>query len=117
SLVALSGCGLDQYPDYSSNVKFGARTDPIVYGPTAELGEERYEPDRPGVFPIMKWEQVLEPEFPYNAKFRKILAPVIDGLIAADGKDPAKIGAHERKALEDKFLRDPKNIDKFYPIL
>jgi mono/diheme cytochrome c family protein len=118
STLALSGCGLDQYPDYSSNVKFGVRTDPIVLGPVADLGDERYEPDRPGVFPIMKWEQVLEPEFPYNAKFRtKQLAPIIDAMITAEGKDPTKITAHERKILEDKFLRDPKNIDKFYAAL
>ncbi len=117
SSLILTGCGLDQTPPYSSDVKYGLRTDPLVFGPVAELGDERFDPDRPGMLPIMKFEQVFEPDFPYNAKFRKTLQPILDGLLEAEKKDVKNLAPAERMALENKLLRDPKNRAKFDPTL
>src|SRR5437867_2807091 len=115
--LVLTGCGLDPTPSYSPNVKYGLRTDPLVFGPTAELGDERFDPDRPGVLPIMKFEQVFDAESPFNAKFRKALQPILDGLLEAEKKDLKNLPANERAALENKLLRDPKNRAKFDPFL
>jgi mono/diheme cytochrome c family protein len=117
SSLILTGCGLDQSPPYSSDVKYGLRTDPLVFGPTKDLGDERFDPDRPGVFPIMKMEQVFDPEFPFNAQFRKTLQPILDDLIEKEKKDPKTLSPTERIALENKLLRDPKNRPKFDPTL
>ena len=91
--------------------------DPLVFGPVGELGDERYDPDRPGVLPIMKFDQVLDPEFPYHAKFRKTLQPILDGLLEAEKKDVKSLSPAEREKLENKVLRDPKNRGKVDPML
>ena len=111
----LAGCGLDQHPSYSGNVRYGVRTDPIVVA-AAKLGEERYEPDRPGILPIMKMEDINNPAHPWHAKKETIQDSIV--------RDPTGISADDRKALdtalEDLFGTpanpkvdpDKTNIDK-----
>jgi hypothetical protein len=64
--LSLTGCNSERYPAYSANVKYGLRTDPIIRN-VKELGDERHEPDRPGLMPIMKLDDILRPDHPYHA--------------------------------------------------
>src|SRR5438128_897273 len=71
--LSLTGCGLDQHPAYSPNVKYGLRKDPIIKAPK-ELSDDhdrRYEPERPGLLPIMKFDDMKDPDHPYHAKSAK----------------------------------------------
>lgn len=110
--LALSGCGLDQHPAYGPNVKYGVRKDPILQrGNAKNLGEERYDPDRPGVLPIMRLTDVYQADHPYNAGSRVILASAIkrilkdEGSIEPDAFD--KLTAPERRSREDRILKNP----------
>jgi mono/diheme cytochrome c family protein len=97
---ALTGCGNDQHPAYSALVKYGVRQDPILMQPGAKLGDERYDPDRPGQFPIMKLDDITKPDHPLFIKSKDILAT---GVM----RDPTKLSAKDRddldKALEVHF--------------
>jgi mono/diheme cytochrome c family protein len=90
--LGLTGCGGEHYPAYSSGVKYGLRKDPIVRV-AKDLGEERYDPDRPGLLPIMKLDDMLKPDHPYHAKSKAIDDKVL--------RDPTKVPAEQRKVLED----------------
>jgi mono/diheme cytochrome c family protein len=90
--LGLTGCGGEHYPAYSPGVKYGLRKDPIVRV-AKDLGEERYDPDRPGLLPIMKLDDMLKPDHPYHAKSKAIDDKVL--------RDPTKVPAEQRKVLED----------------
>jgi mono/diheme cytochrome c family protein len=101
--LGLAGCGGDRYPAYSSGVKYGLRADPIVRV-GKELGDERYDPDRPGVFPVMKLDDAFKLDHPYFAKSKVILAGALKEII--DKTNP-NASADQRKALEDQLLQNP----------
>ncbi|MBI2808399.1 MAG: cytochrome c [Planctomycetes bacterium] len=89
----LAGCSGDLHPSYSASVKYGLRTDPIMRpGQEKLLGDERYEPDRPGVFPVMKIADMEDPQHPYHANIKKIDDKVL--------RDPGMIPQKERQELE-----------------
>jgi mono/diheme cytochrome c family protein len=92
--LGTTGCNSERYPAYSANVKYGIRTDPIVRIPK-DLGEERYEPDRPGLMPIMKMEDFQKPDHPYYPNSAKIDDKVL--------RDPNKVPSHHRKKLEEEL--------------
>src|SRR5476651_1306627 len=87
--VALTGCGLDQHPTYPKALKYPARRDPIVIGPAAKLGDERYDPDRPGVFPIMSYSDIYKPDNPLFAKSKEFNDTIL--------RDPTKVSDKDRK--------------------
>src|ERR1043166_7228411 len=93
--LTLSGCGGDPYPAYSSTVQYGLRQDPIVKDPV-KLGEERYDPDRPGILPIMKLEDIQKPDHPYYEKK--------DGIDDKVLRDPTKLPDNYRKEIADLLL-------------
>jgi mono/diheme cytochrome c family protein len=100
--LSLTGCNSERYPAYSANVKYGLRTDPIIRN-VKELGDERHEPDRPGLMPIMKLDDILRPDHPYHANSKKIR----DKVSAAPGsfilRDPNQMLPDLRKAMEDEL--------------
>jgi mono/diheme cytochrome c family protein len=92
--LVLTGCSSNPdslHPAYSVNVKYGVRTDPILMEPGAKLGDERFDPDRPGILPIMKVEDALKPDHPYVSK-----KDSIDKVL----RDPLKISSADRAELE-----------------
>lgn len=91
--LGLTGCNTDQHPAYSPGIKYGVRTDPLVIGQAKDLGEERYDPDRPGVFPLMKLVDMQNPEHPYHAKKKDIDHKLL--------RDPGLMTADKKKELED----------------
>jgi len=64
-LMTLTGCGGEMYPSYSDEVQYGVRHDPILMQLGKDLGDERYEPDRPGQLPIVKLEDSFKSGHPY----------------------------------------------------
>jgi mono/diheme cytochrome c family protein len=100
-VCSLTGCGLEQHPAYSSNVKYGLRTDPVIReGQSAKLGEDRYDPDPPGVFPLMKLKDIEDPVNPVFAKSSTIKDDVL--------RDPTRFKVNKdreelEKALEAVF--------------
>src|ERR1019366_7974614 len=96
----LTGCGGEAFPAYSTSVTYGVRQDPILMEPGAKLGDERYDPDVPGQFPIMRFDAIFKPESPYYAKSEEIKKK--EGM-----RDPTTIAAKDReelaKALEAVF--------------
>ena len=60
-LLGLAGCSHDQFPAYSISLKYPLRQDPILMQPAAKLGDERYDPDMPGLLPIMTFDDILKP--------------------------------------------------------
>ena len=96
----LAGCTNDQFPAYSALVKYGVRQDPILLQPAAKLGDERFDPDGPGQFPIMKLDDITKPDNPLFSKSKEI----IDGGVM---RDPTLLSATDRaqleKALDDMF--------------
>lgn len=91
--VGLTGCSVEQHPAYSPGIRYGVRTDPIMIGAAKDLGEERYDADRPGVFPLMKISDMQQPEHPYYAKKKDIDHKLL--------RDPTQIPADKKKELED----------------
>lgn len=88
--LMLAGCGeLD--PPYSSLVKYVLRSDPLVL--SEKLGDERYDPDRPGQLPLFSMKELFDPIHPLYAK--KDTA-VREGLM----RDPAVVPAADRHNLE-----------------
>jgi mono/diheme cytochrome c family protein len=109
--LGLAGCGLDQHPAYSDKVKFGVRHDPIILR-AADLGESFHDPDRPGVLPIMKFDELLLPDRPYQKQLRVVLAGTLKGIIEKDHADFAKMSDSQKHALEDKVLEHPAKHHK-----
>jgi mono/diheme cytochrome c family protein len=93
-LVGIAGCGGDQYPAYSTSLKYGVRQDPIINTTGAKLGDERYEPDTPGQLPIMRFDDIFKPGNPMEPKAEELKK--INGLL-----DPRKLSDSDRKQLED----------------
>jgi mono/diheme cytochrome c family protein len=91
----ITGCGADPHPAYPAALKYGVRQDPIVKGRAADLGDDRFDPDRPGVFPVMHFEDPFKnPDHPYYNNRQKITDQEIL-------RDPNKIPADKRKEFED----------------
>ncbi len=92
-LLALSvvGCG-ETDPPYSALVKYTIRTDPLVL--TDKLGDERYDPDRPGQLPLLSLRDLLDPLNPIAAK-RDVWAK--ESLL----RDPTAVPEGYREALDD----------------
>src|SRR5262245_29696444 len=67
--LGLAGCqDLDAF-HYSNEIRYGVRTDPLVLAvQPGDLGEETYDPDRPGVLPLMRPQDVLLPGSPMRTK-------------------------------------------------
>lgn len=61
--LVLVGCDSDSY---STAIRYAVRTDPLVLD--KNLGDERPEPDRPGVFPLFAAKDVEDPYNPLYAK-------------------------------------------------
>lgn len=101
--LGLTGCNGERYPAYSPGIKYGLRQDPIVKSNKfQELNpdrKDRDDPDRPGLFPVMKLDDMLKPDHPYHAQSSTIiekLASDADWIL----RDPMRIPAEHRKALE-----------------
>jgi mono/diheme cytochrome c family protein len=95
----LAGCGGDQHPPYSANIKFGLRKDPIIKK-AIDLGVDGYDTDRPGVLPIMKTDDLFNHDHPYHAKMMgDAMIAKAASLFAADKKND-----DERKKLQDETV-------------
>src|SRR5205085_12649543 len=90
--LTLSGC--DDF--YSSAVKYGVRTDPLVKAAQpGDLGEDTYEPDRPGLLPLRDPRDVSLPDHPMFSKNAK------ESLFKKDLlRDPMRLPAADRQQLE-----------------
>ncbi|HWY85845.1 MAG TPA: cytochrome c [Gemmataceae bacterium] len=89
-VAAGSGCDGDSY---SKAIKYAVRTDPLVLI-KADLGDERIEPDRPGVLPLLSAKDVQEP---FNPMFAKG-----DSLFKKENlRDPALIPRADRNLIEE----------------
>jgi mono/diheme cytochrome c family protein len=54
---------------YSTAVKYGMRTDPLmIAAQPGDLGQDVYDPDRPGLLPVLKPQDVMVPANPMSAK-------------------------------------------------
>ena len=93
----LAGCGQDRHPSYSTNLRYGIRQDPIVIEPK-ELGDDRYEPDRPGVLPLMNISDIQKPDHPYHKKKDRLEVALRDPRLLSD-KDRESL----EKGLEEMF--------------
>jgi mono/diheme cytochrome c family protein len=92
-LLGLAGCSHDQFPSYSLSLKYPLRHDPIIMQPGAKLGDERYDPDTPGQFPIMKFDDIFKPGNPLEPKAEEIKK---QGIM----RDPTKVSAKDKQELE-----------------
>jgi mono/diheme cytochrome c family protein len=112
--LGLSGCGGDQHPHYSANVKFGLRRDPIVKS-AKDLSDDRDDTDRPGLLPIMKFDDAFQADSPYRKKLSENakVAGLLKGL--ADKNNTLKFVADHRQEFAValiEVLRDPGQIDE-----
>ena len=62
AVVGLCGCNGDNN-FYSKAIHYGVRGDPLVID--KNLGEERNDPDRPGVLPLLSAKDIFDPHSPY----------------------------------------------------
>lgn len=93
SLLGLTGCAQDPLgPTYSRSLKYPLRKDPILMAPAAKLGDERYEPDSPGVFPIMHLDDIFKPGNPIEPKAKEI----VDQEVL---RDPTRLSAKDQQEL------------------
>ena len=91
----LSGCE----SGYSDAVKYGVRTDPLVTSKQGgdDIGDPVTEPDRPGVLPIIKPDDVLRPENPLHTRH----VQKDKDLFQTDKlRDPMLISASDRQAID-----------------
>src|SRR4051794_37854009 len=66
-MLGLSGC--QEGGEYSAQGQYGVRSDPLMVATQlGALGEDQYDPDRPGVMPIMHLNDALKPDAPLSAK-------------------------------------------------
>jgi mono/diheme cytochrome c family protein len=92
--LGLSGCD----NAYSPLVHYGVRSDPLmVAAQPGQLGEDQYEPDRPGVFPIMNKADVTRPDNPLSAKGDKLFS---DNSL----RDPTVVSGPDRQKLDEALL-------------
>jgi mono/diheme cytochrome c family protein len=114
---SLAGCMNEPYPGYSSGVKYGLRTDPVLRGVAATLGDERFDPDRPGMLPVMKFDEIFNPEHPYYPKIKQALETPLQKIIEEKKGKDAKLTDEERKKLEEQIITDHANYKTFYVAL
>lgn len=89
ALFTLAGCGTDTY---SGAIVYGLRVDPLVLDD--KLGDERFEPDRPGILPILLAKDVENPLNPLHDKHKK------EDLFKKELlRDPARINEKDRARL------------------
>lgn len=93
ALLGLTGCGHDQFPSYSASIKYPLRQDPFLMVPAAQLGDERYEPDTPGQFPIMHLDDIFKPGNPIEPKAKEIVSK--EAL-----RDPTRLSSKDKQDLE-----------------
>jgi mono/diheme cytochrome c family protein len=94
SSLGLSGCDSNTY---SAAIRYLVRTDPLVT--TDKLGDERFNPDRPGQLPIFSSKDLLE--FP-NPYFKDAAQEKDDNFFAQRKMiDPTKLSADNRQKLQD----------------
>jgi mono/diheme cytochrome c family protein len=100
--LSLTGCGGDKHPAYSANVKYGVRHDPIVVT-AKELGEDRFDPDRPGVLPLVKFDDIFNSDHPYHAKLLTDASISAAAYLVAERKAPidAKAADADKKKIEE----------------
>ena len=92
-MLGLSGC--QEGGEYSSQVQYGVRNDPLMVATQlGDLGEDQYEPDRPGVLPIMHINDALHPDNPLSAKGTELFTK-------PELVDPTAIAADDRKKMDD----------------
>ncbi len=90
--LGFSGC--QPGGEYSAQVQYGVRTDPLMVATqVGDLGEDQYEPDRPGVMPILSTKDVTEPDDALSQKGTELFAKKV--LI-----DPTAISADERRQID-----------------
>jgi len=89
--LMLGGCG-EIDPHYSHLVKYVLRTDPLVL--TEKLGDERYDPDRPGQLPLMSMKDLFDPIHPLNPKKDKWSQEALM-------RDPMVVPAADRHDLDE----------------
>lgn len=87
----LLGCG-EVDPPYSSLVKYALRTDPLVL--TDKLGDERYDPDRPGQLPLSSIKDLINSLHPLYVKKDSWAK---EGLL----RDPKAASDSDRQMVED----------------
>ncbi len=92
----LVGCGSDLHPAYSPDVRYALRTDPVLMVPGAKLADEQLDPDRPGVLPMMRFDDIFKSDNPYNSKAKDIKDAVL--------RDPTQISEPDRNKI-DSVLR------------
>ncbi len=104
--LGLSGC--QEGGSYSALVKYGVRTDPLMVATqVGDLGEDQYDPDRPGVMPILSIHDVTQPDDPLAQKGTELFAKKV--LV-----DPNAIAADQRKQIDEALFElfgtpaDPK---------
>src|SRR5438552_3445733 len=89
--VGLVGCESDSY---SKLIQYTVRTDPLVKD--KNLGDERADPDRPGMLPLLSPKDLLEPHNPMYPKRETLFKE--DKL-----RDPMRIKKDEREAIDGKL--------------
>jgi mono/diheme cytochrome c family protein len=94
--LGIVGCG-DVDPPYSNLVKYGLRADPLVI--SDKLGEERYDPDRPGQLPLIAVKEFLDPVHPLYPKREVWHESKQEKLL----RDPAELPAEDMSVLEAKL--------------
>jgi mono/diheme cytochrome c family protein len=85
--VVLCGCGGDAY---SASMEYGVREDPLVLN--EKLGPERYEPDRPGLFPLFSVQDLKDQRNPLYKEGETLLRE--EKL-----RDPNKLTSADRQEL------------------
>jgi mono/diheme cytochrome c family protein len=97
AVVALGLPGCDDI--YSSAVKYGVRTDPLMVATQlGDLGEDVYDPDRPGVLPLLKAQDVTLPDNPLSTKGAALFN-------TAKLRDPMLVPADKREELNQTLVK------------
>ena len=113
--VGITGCGSDQFPPYSESIKFSVRQDPIIKS-AKDLGDERFDPERPGLLPILKFDDALQPDNPYQDKLRQALASNLKTIIEKDHSNFAQLPAEKKLELENKVLKHASQHHKEFAV-
>jgi mono/diheme cytochrome c family protein len=93
--VGLAGCQDQDSYFYSKDVRYGVRTDPLVVtNQPGNLGDEVYDPDRPGVLPLLRPQDVLLVGSPLAAKGMELFK---QNLL----RDPMLVPAADRQKLDE----------------
>src|SRR3954451_11923379 len=87
------GCDSDSY---SAAIRYGVRTDPLVLD--KNLGDERLEPDRPGIFPLFG---VKDLEDPFNPLYGKRASLFKEKKL----RDPNLLSKKDRHELEANLVQ------------